>query len=410
VPQSKSPSPFANHPLLHLNDRNVCIPSSPTEILWHFSDTSAPESIIASGFTARNPAAKISLENWSKQLVPAQFVSTTRNRFLSRDFPVYSDRRYRFKITASDNSEPFGVDVNATLGRGAKFNDEQEVAFLGGIDPRAVTSVYDEALDRTGRWDHTHNNIQWTAGDWQNPAGPDQFLTGERLTLSSPPDQLLDNDASREVLRGFTSAVLQAAQNGPVKVYVDDPQTHRGSEISSMETAVRSLIPELRGNFRGETYPIAFESTNGLGESRMHGASNQHTALIHSDLHPDQHVGSRLGYFLRGNMLVDPHSVGELLGLHSRIGKDIRGLDERFANKVGGHSMKESIERASSDGLLDRNDARPLISMIDSGYIASAASQGALRFSTTSSGRGSAPNNTSTPRPSNHPGGSKRRH
>ncbi|MFJ4633652.1 hypothetical protein [Streptomyces sp. NPDC088847] len=361
---------LSQHSLLHPDDRGRVVASNPHEILWHFSDTSDPESIIVNGFTARNSAARISIRRWSSEMIPAQFVSTTRNRHLSRDFPVYMDRRYRFKITSAHNIDPVGVDVNATLGRAAKFQDEQEIAFLGRIAPQAIASVYDEALDRTGRWDASRNSVEWVAGEWQNPHGPDRYLAGEKVAVSGRSSELLQNSAHRNRLEGFASAVLQASRNGPVTVYVDDPKTRAGlGGTFPTESALRAIISERRADFGREIYPISFEAASQGGATRTRGIDQlgEHSAWMSTRLHPDQHVGSRLGFFLKGNMLVDSAHMEELLSLHSRIGGDVRGLDSRFSSKVG-KNLKTSINDASEDGLLDRREAYNLARIVDNGY------------------------------------------
>lgn len=372
-----SESHLSNHPLLHAEDRVRVVGSRPNEILWHFSSVENPESILANGFQARNPNAGVTIKRWGSSLIPSQFISTTRNRNLSQDFPVYSDRRYRFKIDTAHNVEKIGIDVNATLGSEHRedLKNEEEVALLGRIAAAAVTSVYDEFLDRTGRWDKGRQRVEWMVGNWQNPTGSDGYFAGMPAVIRSSSGNLLEGRASRDTLREFTSGFLQAAQNGPVTVRIEDSSLDPGARWRSgpsVESVLRSEASELEKIFKGNPYPITYRTRGGVaGPSATYRPARPDergiVLWIDRQTHPDQHVAARLGYVLRGNRPVDVDTVSQLLNFHSDIGKGIHGLDVRFENRTG-KGLRGSIQQAADDMLLGESDAQSLLAAVDSGY------------------------------------------
>ncbi|MFI5752987.1 hypothetical protein ACIBBE_45960 [Streptomyces sp. NPDC051644] len=159
-------SPAVDYAMVHPDDADFLVESDPDETLWRFSGT-APEKIFAEGFRATNTSNRVTVHHWARDNPDSPYVATTRNRDLWLRIP------YRYEIKAARNPDPTGVDVIATLDRrqlDVPYPQEQEVAFTGGISPRAIVRVYFKFGDRTGVWDADTRQVIWTPGDTNAPA------------------------------------------------------------------------------------------------------------------------------------------------------------------------------------------------------------------------------------------------
>ncbi|MFH9044960.1 EndoU domain-containing protein [Streptomyces sp. NPDC017966] len=150
-------APAVDYRMVHELDRDYVVESDEGEKLWRFSNH-PPEEIFREGFRADNPSNVVDLTRWVSNNPDAQFLSTTRDYEL-----WYGVRRYRYGIDSSLNGDPRGIDVQATLGSsgGHILEAEQEVVFTGSIDARAIVTVYDGDLDRTGRWNPDTDEVEW---------------------------------------------------------------------------------------------------------------------------------------------------------------------------------------------------------------------------------------------------------
>ncbi|MFE4824295.1 hypothetical protein ACFRFU_49775, partial [Streptomyces sp. NPDC056704] len=143
--------------LLHPDDRHKVVESRVGERLWRFSDV-PPERVFVTGFAAPDAQDIVPLIDYVEDPF-GQFVSTTRDADL-----WYENRRYRYEIHSWRNSDPTGVDVNASLklqGHTDSFDHEREVVFLGRIDQKAIVRVLDRETGLTGVWDATRREMVW---------------------------------------------------------------------------------------------------------------------------------------------------------------------------------------------------------------------------------------------------------
>ncbi|MFE8950537.1 hypothetical protein [Streptomyces sp. NPDC007856] len=142
--------------LIHPGDQAAAVLSGGRETVWRFSEED-PHEVFEQGFSARDVSRVIEGRQWPGNR-DAQFVATTRDPDLR-----FHNRRFRYQIDTASNSDPTGIDINATLGDESTFAEEQEIAFTGRIDPQAVVSVYDYFLDQTGT--HRDGVVVWEHGD-----------------------------------------------------------------------------------------------------------------------------------------------------------------------------------------------------------------------------------------------------
>ncbi|MER6909080.1 hypothetical protein ABT322_36250 [Streptomyces flaveolus] len=157
-------APALDPALLDPEDQDKVVESHEDEILWHFSDA-PPRTVLSTGLTASNSQDLVALR-WHLQDSFGQFISTTRDREL-----WYNNRRYRYEIHPRRNWDPTGVDVNATLALHPRSNSlayvnarpyEEEVAFVGRIDPQAIAQVLDRVTGLSGVWDATQGTVRWS--------------------------------------------------------------------------------------------------------------------------------------------------------------------------------------------------------------------------------------------------------
>ncbi|MFF5861099.1 hypothetical protein ACFY8B_36835, partial [Streptomyces sp. NPDC012751] len=198
--------PAVDYSMVHPADRGAVVESRPGETVWRFSDK-RPETVFSTGFRAEDPEALVRLRRWVDDNPPASYVSTTRDRAIR-----YMGRRFRYEIVSSLNSDPTGVDVNATLRKTEGIpeyrEEEQEVAFTGSIDPRAVVRVYDFFERQTGTRDPATGGIVWTRGDTTAAAD------AQRGADVAP---ALTADASRDAGTAFSrAATVDRTSFGPV--------------------------------------------------------------------------------------------------------------------------------------------------------------------------------------------------
>ncbi|MEV5492959.1 hypothetical protein AB0L47_34150 [Streptomyces bobili] len=160
-------APAVDPALLDPEDRGNVVESHEDEILWHFSDA-PPGTVLSTGLTASNAQDPVPVW-WHLQDPFGQFVSTTRDREL-----WYKNRRYRYEIHPRRNWDQTGVDVNATMALHPRSNGtayvnarphEEEVAFVGRIDPQAIAQVLDRVTGLTGVWDAARGMVRWSLPD-----------------------------------------------------------------------------------------------------------------------------------------------------------------------------------------------------------------------------------------------------
>ncbi|MET9851328.1 scabin-related ADP-ribosyltransferase, partial [Streptomyces ossamyceticus] len=151
-------APAVDYTMVHGDDFDLfAYPESRAgEQVWRFSDL-PPEQVFREGFRPDDPGNAVSIMEWVTENPSAQFVGTTRNREL-----WYADRRYRYQIDTARNTDPTGIDVNATNDMQL---DEQEIAFTGPITAHAVVSVFDRELHRTGTWNPVTESVDWAGGE-----------------------------------------------------------------------------------------------------------------------------------------------------------------------------------------------------------------------------------------------------
>ncbi|MFH9576367.1 hypothetical protein ACH4MG_38415, partial [Streptomyces sp. NPDC017454] len=251
-------APAVDYRMVHELDRDYVVESLKGEKLWRFSNH-PPEEIFREGFHADNPENVVDLFDWSCENPDAQFVSTTRNQDLwFKDHK--GKKRYRYGIDSSRNGDPTGVDVNATFDRAKlwhAFPEEQEVAFTGLIDARAVVSVYDRELGRTGTWNPDTDEVKWRKGVHDAPSESlSEFAELDRTGTWNP-------DADEEDADVIALADLAEEYSGPaVHDSVEVPRT------SQTESADSGLVAG-GGKRHGGSEPSADEDDT--DRSAQHG-------------------------------------------------------------------------------------------------------------------------------------------
>ncbi|WP_318219015.1 hypothetical protein [Streptomyces sp. SCL15-6] len=169
-PTTRQPAdiaPAVDPALLDPEDQGNVVESQEDEILWHFSDA-PPGTVLSTGLTASNAQDPVPVW-WHLQDPSGQFISTTRDREL-----WYKNRRYRYEIHPRQNWDQTGVDINATMALHPRPNGsayvnarpyEEEVAFVGRIDPQAIAQVLDRVTGLRGVWDATQGTVRWSLPD-----------------------------------------------------------------------------------------------------------------------------------------------------------------------------------------------------------------------------------------------------
>lgn len=148
-------------------------PQSIEEDTWLVRwDGRHPRNVFRSGFEPRvNLAPAYRSQNDAMDLrsyvadsrnTPSVFVSTTRQRDNGRFWTL----RSRSNIFRYDIFAPGGIDVNPTLGPHT-FNNQNEIAFVGGIQTRYIYGALE--LDSNQRQYRYHLNPNFNGNNGQNP-------------------------------------------------------------------------------------------------------------------------------------------------------------------------------------------------------------------------------------------------
>ncbi|MFH9045093.1 hypothetical protein ACH4FA_38190, partial [Streptomyces sp. NPDC017966] len=250
-------APAVNYRMVHELDRDYVVESDEGERLWRFSNR-PPEEIFREGFHADDPKNVVDLWDWSCENPDAQFVSTTRDQDLWFE-DHNGKKRYRYGIDSSRNGDPTGVDVNGTFDRAElwhAFPEEQEVAFTGLIDARAVVSVYDREQDCTGTWNPDTDEVEWREGVHDAPSESlSEFAELDRTGTWNP-------DADEEDADVIALADLPEELGSAVHDSVEAPRT------SQTESAESGLVAG-GGKRHGGSEPSADEDDT--DRSAQHG-------------------------------------------------------------------------------------------------------------------------------------------